>query len=80
MWTSMKLFRTLEFECCKIILQSLDTRITHVATKVVHLGEQLENMNEPKRRAQDALTLMKHFNELVIGEGVWVYDRHIIIF
>jgi hypothetical protein len=34
-----------------------------VATKVVHLGEQLENVNEPRSRAHDALQLMLHFNE-----------------
>jgi hypothetical protein len=44
-------------------IRALDDRITTTATKVVHLGEQLENVNEPRARALEALTLMQHFNE-----------------
>ena len=41
----------------------LDDRINFVATKVVHLGDQLENINTPRQRAQEAEQVMKYFEE-----------------
>ncbi|ELU10626.1 hypothetical protein CAPTEDRAFT_182979 [Capitella teleta] len=43
--------------------QGLDERINFVATKVVHLGEQLEGVNTPRTRAAEAQKLMKYFAE-----------------
>ena len=41
----------------------LEERITHVSTKVVHLGDQLETSNNRKARAMEAQTLMHHLKE-----------------
>lgn len=43
--------------------QELDDRINYVATKVVHLGDQLEGINAPRSRAIEAQELMKYFDE-----------------
>jgi hypothetical protein len=48
--------------------KSLDEKINSVATKVVHLGDQLESVNTPRSRAVEALKLMKHFEDFVDGE------------
>ncbi len=48
--------------------KSLDEKISSVATKVVHLGDQLESVNTPRSRTVEALKLMKHFEEFVAGE------------
>jgi len=48
--------------------KSLDERINSVAGKVVHLGDQLESVNTPRARAEEALKLMKHFDEFLDGE------------
>jgi len=48
--------------------QSLDDRINYVATKVVHLGDQLEGVNTPRAHAAEALKLMKYFDEFLSGE------------
>lgn len=50
------------------IYKSLDERINSVATKVVHLGDQLESVNTPRARDSEALRLMKHFDEFLGGE------------
>ena len=42
--------------------QELDGRINSVATKVVHLGDQLESVNVPKARNVEALHMMKYLN------------------
>merc|ERR1719361_1508985 len=47
--------------------KSLDEKINSVATKVVHLGDQLESVNTPRSRAVEALKLMKHFEEFIDG-------------
>merc|ERR1712141_250127 len=47
--------------------RSLDEKINSVATKVVHLGDQLESVNTPRSRAVEALKLMKHFEEFIDG-------------
>ena len=41
----------------------LDDRINSVATKVVHLGDQLENMSIPRQRVQETEQIMKYFDE-----------------
>ena len=48
--------------------RSLDEKINSVATKVVHLGDQLESVNTPRSRAVAALQLMRHFEEFMDGE------------
>lgn len=50
------------------IFHQLDDRINSVATKVVHLGDQLEGINTPRQRAKDALQLMKYFDEFLTGD------------
>ena len=39
-----------------------------VAGKVVHLGDQLESVNTPRARAEEALKLMQHFDDFLDGE------------
>ena len=41
----------------------LEDRITYVATKVVHLGDQLEGSNNRRMRAVEAMELMKYLDE-----------------
>lgn len=41
----------------------LDDRINYVATKVVHLGDQLENISTPRQRVQEAQQVMQYFQE-----------------
>lgn len=48
--------------------QELDERINFVATKVVHLGDQLESVNTPRSRAVEAQKLMNYFAEF-LGPG-----------
>ena len=43
--------------------QTLEDRITYVATKVVHLGDQLESSNNRRMRAVEARELMKYLDE-----------------
>ncbi|ESO10015.1 hypothetical protein HELRODRAFT_109389 [Helobdella robusta] len=45
--------------------KALDERINFVATKVVHLGDQLEGVNLPRTRAAEAQLLMKYFSEFL---------------
>ena len=45
--------------------QELDSRINNVATKVVYLGDQLENVNRPRSRAVEAQKLLTHFNGFI---------------
>lgn len=47
------------------LFHQLDERINLVATKVLHLGDQLENVNTPRARAVEAQKLMKHFSEFL---------------
>ena len=42
---------------------NLDDRINYVATKVVHLGDQLENISTPRQRIKEAQQVMKYFEE-----------------
>ena len=39
-----------------------------MATKVIHLGDQLESVNTPRSRGVEALKLMRHFEEFLGGE------------
>uniref|UniRef100_A0A667XDE1 Exocyst complex component 5 n=1 Tax=Myripristis murdjan TaxID=586833 RepID=A0A667XDE1_9TELE len=48
--------------------QELDVHISYVATKVCHLGDQLEGVNTPRQRAVEAQRLMTYFNEFLDGE------------
>ena len=41
----------------------LEERITYVATKVVHLGDQLESLNGYMQRDLEAQDVMKHVAE-----------------
>uniref|UniRef100_T1J593 Exocyst complex component 5 n=1 Tax=Strigamia maritima TaxID=126957 RepID=T1J593_STRMM len=45
--------------------QELDERINYVATKVVHLGDQLESINMPRARAVEAQKLINYFGEFL---------------
>ncbi|KAL7296494.1 hypothetical protein TKK_0009934 [Trichogramma kaykai] len=47
------------------VFHQLDERINLVATKVLHLGEQLESVNTPRSRAVEAQKLMRHFAEFL---------------
>lgn len=48
--------------------QELDGKINHVATKVLHLGDQLDSVNGPRSRVVEAQNLMSHLSEfLTIG-------------
>lgn len=48
--------------------QELDEHISYVATKVCHLGDQLEGVNIPRQRAVEAQRLMTYFNEFLDGD------------
>uniref|UniRef100_A0A2C9KXP7 Exocyst complex component 5 n=1 Tax=Biomphalaria glabrata TaxID=6526 RepID=A0A2C9KXP7_BIOGL len=48
--------------------QTLDERISYVATKVVHLGDQLESVNTPRARAVEAHRLMHYLGEFLTEE------------
>lgn len=39
-----------------------------ILRKVVHLGDQLESVNTPRARAEEALKLMKHFDDFLDGD------------
>ncbi|XP_046434817.1 exocyst complex component 5 [Neodiprion fabricii] len=47
------------------LFHQLDERINFVATKVLHLGDQLESVNTPRARAVEAQKLMRHFAEFL---------------
>lgn len=48
--------------------QTLDEKISYVATKVVHLGDQLEGVNTPRARAVEAQRLMNYLGEFLSDE------------
>ncbi|KAK2552863.1 Exocyst complex component 5 [Acropora cervicornis] len=58
------------FKSASGLFQELDDRINYVATKVVHLGDQLEGINTPRSRAIEAQELMKYFDEFANGKLV----------
>lgn len=45
--------------------QELDGKINHVATKVLHLGDQLDSVNGPRSRVVEAQNLMIHLSEFL---------------
>uniref|UniRef100_A0A8D8Y3G9 Exocyst complex component 5 n=1 Tax=Cacopsylla melanoneura TaxID=428564 RepID=A0A8D8Y3G9_9HEMI len=47
------------------MFQALDERINYIATKVIHLGNQLEAVNTPRSRAVEAQKLMSYFSEFL---------------
>ncbi|KAI5746678.1 hypothetical protein M8J77_006268 [Diaphorina citri] len=47
------------------MFQALDERINYIATKVIHLGNQLEAVNTPRSRAVEAQKLMTYFSEFL---------------
>lgn len=53
------------FQSSVSMFQELDERINYVATKVIHLGDQLESVNTPRARAVEAQKLMNHFAEFL---------------
>lgn len=68
------MFSTLMLCSCHLFQNShaqfteLDERINFVATKVVHLGDQLEGVNTPRARAVEAQRLMNFFSEFLSPE------------
>ncbi|CAB3409163.1 unnamed protein product [Caenorhabditis bovis] len=46
-------------------MKQLDSTMQTVSTKVVHLGDQLESVDQPRSRAYDAYQLMQHFDEFL---------------
>lgn len=56
------------YKTASSLFQELDDRINYVATKVVHLGDQLEGINTPRSRAIEAQELMKYFDEFATGK------------
>lgn len=48
----------------------LDEKINSVASKIIHLGEQLENVNTPRTRTAEALRLLNHMSEFLIAGPV----------
>ena len=51
------------------ILHQLDEKISFVATKVVHLGDQLESVNTPRSRDERALRLMQHLDRFIDADA-----------
>uniref|UniRef100_F1KXG8 Exocyst complex component 5 n=1 Tax=Ascaris suum TaxID=6253 RepID=F1KXG8_ASCSU len=49
-------------------LKQLDSTMQSVSTKVVHLGDQLESVHVPRARANEALQLIKHFDEFLADQ------------
>lgn len=49
-------------ECFRV----LDEKINSVAGKIIHLGEQLENINTPRTRSAEALRLLNHMSEFLV--------------
>ncbi|KAG8184683.1 hypothetical protein JTE90_013076 [Oedothorax gibbosus] len=68
-WAKVRELMEKNKDACETF-QELDERIDFVATKVVHLGDQLESVNTPRARAVEAQKLMNHFAELLSPEPV----------
>lgn len=49
--------------------RQLDEKINHVATKVLHLGDQLDSVNAPRSRVVEAQRLMAHLNGFITSES-----------
>jgi len=48
-----------------LIFQNLDERINYVATKVIHVGDQLESINTPRSRAVQVHKLIGYLEEFM---------------
>lgn len=46
--------------------RQLDEKINSVAGKIIHLGEQLENVNTPRSRTVEAQGLLQHMTEFLV--------------
>lgn len=46
--------------------RQLDEKINSVAGKIIHLGEQLENVNTPRTRIAEASRLLNHMTEFLV--------------
>jgi len=57
-----------KYKAAMLKFQDLDDRINSVATKVVHLGDQLENISVPRQRVQETEQVMKYFDEFQPGK------------
>lgn len=53
----------------------LDEKINSVATKVIHLGEQLDSVNGPRARTVEAQRLMTHLSAFIesgrLNDELW---------
>ncbi|XP_073818578.1 exocyst complex component Sec10 [Musca autumnalis] len=49
------------------VFWQLDEKINSVAGKIIHLGEQLENVNTPRSRTVEAQTLLNYMSEFLIS-------------
>lgn len=47
------------------VFQNLDERINYVATKVIHVGDQLESINTPRSRAVQVHKLIGYLEEFM---------------
>ncbi|XP_055906878.1 exocyst complex component 5 [Eupeodes corollae] len=47
--------------------QQLDEKINSVAGKILHIGEQLENVNTPRSRTLEAHKLLNHMSEFLVS-------------
>lgn len=48
-----------------LVFQNLDERINYVATKVIHVGDQLESINTPRSRAVQVHKLIGYLEEFM---------------
>jgi hypothetical protein len=63
--------KLLERHCISVdCFHNLDEKINSVAGKIIHLGEQLENVNTPRTRTAEALKLLNHMSEFLVGGPV----------
>lgn len=51
-------------------LASLGERVSRVATKIVHVGDQLETIHAKRLRAEEAEMLMKHFHAFEMSDDL----------
>jgi len=63
-WQDVAAFQERNKEAA-LLFHDLDERINYVATKVIHLGDQLESINIPRSRAVEAQKLMHYFSEFI---------------
>jgi len=55
-----------------LIFQNLDERINYVATKVIHVGDQLESINTPRSRAVQVHKLIGYLEEFMTAGSLSV--------